>query len=214
MAKTTAPLLSFSARGQLAGTLVFASWKGRDYARSYTIPANPNSAEQQLTRNTFSFLQNVYKTMPPDVIAPWDAYAQGKVLTGRNAFTKFNNGPMREETDLDALILSPGALGGLPPTGIAITPGSGSLAVAVTPPASVPTGWSIVEAVAAAITDQSPQSGTDFTVVAGTDVSDPYSISLTGLDAVLYQVRAWLVWQRPDGKFAYSPDVADTDTPS
>lgn len=214
MAKLTAPILSFGARGQLAETLVFANWKGRPYARSYSIPSNPNSAEQQLTRNTFSWLQSVFKVMPPAVVAPWAAYAVGKPMTDRNAFTKFNNGPLREETDLASLVLSPGALGGLPPASMVATPGDDQITVTVTPPTGTPTGWSIVEAVAACIVDQDPQTETLYDVTAGTDATDPYSIVLSGLSEVLYEVQCWLVWQRPDGKLAYSPSIRDTATPT
>lgn len=214
MAKLTAPLLSFGARGKVADTLVFANWKGREYARSYSIPANPQSAGQTLTRNTFSFLQAVYKLMPPDAVAPWDAYAVGKVLTGRNAFTKFNNGPLREQTDLANLVLSPGALGGLPPASVVATPGDDQLSIAVTAPAGTPTGWTISEAVAAVILDQDPQTDADYQVFAGSDATDPYTIVITGLTAALYRVYGWLVWTRPDGKLAYSPSVATTGTPT
>jgi len=214
MAKLTAPILSFGARGQLANTLVFSNWKGRAYARSYSIPANPQTAEQTLTRNTFSFLQSVYKLLPPDVTAPWEAYATGKPLTARNAFLKFNNGVLRTETDLLLMTMSPGALGGLPPASIAAAAGVGQITVTVTPPTGTPTGWTILEAVAAAIVDQDPQSGTAYDVTAGTDATDPYSIVLTGLDTVLHDVFAWLVWTRPDGKLAYSPSLIDTATPT
>jgi len=50
MSKLSGPLFSLSASGQLAKTLVFAKWKGVDYARQYVIPANPNSAAQQTQR--------------------------------------------------------------------------------------------------------------------------------------------------------------------
>jgi len=214
MAKTSAPLLGFTASGQIGSTLVYGRWKGRGYARRYTIPANPQSVEQTVTRNAFSFLQSVYKVAPSLLTAPWAAYAEGKVLTDRNAWTKFNLPVLRGESDLDNMVLSPGALGGLPPASMAITPGSGQLTVDVTAPSPVPSGWTIAKAVVAAIRDQDPDTGTLFTITAGEDSTSTYQVVLTGLAAQLYQVRAWLVWNRPDGKLAYSPDIADTDTPS
>jgi len=83
MAKTTAPLLSFGASGQIAQTQVYSKWKGRAYVRRYTVPANPNTTEQQLTRSVFSFLQSVYKFATPDFTAAWEAYANGLVLNPR-----------------------------------------------------------------------------------------------------------------------------------
>jgi len=214
VAKTTAPLLGFTASGQIGKTQVYGRWKGRGYARRYTVPANPQTAEQTITRNAFSFIQAVFKTAPALVTAPWAAYATGKVLTDRNAFTKFNLPQIRGEADLDLLTLSPGALGGLPPASMVITPGSGQLSVAVNAPSVLPTGWTIAAAVVAAIRDQDPDTGVLTEITAGEDTTSTYTIVLTGLSANLYQVRAWLRWTRPDGKLAYSPDLKDSDTPS
>lgn len=50
MAKVTAPLFSFGARGKLADALVYFPWKGVDAVRSYVVPANPNTAAQGTQR--------------------------------------------------------------------------------------------------------------------------------------------------------------------
>jgi len=214
MPKVTAPLLSFGASGQVGKTLVASKWKGRAYMRQYVIPGNPNSSEQQLTRNAFTWLQAVYKIAPPLFTAPWEAYATGKVMTARNALTKFNLPGLREETDLTNFVFCPGALGGLPPASINVTPGSGQLTIDITAPTTVPDGWTINSAVAAVILDQDPQTEADYVITAGSDATSTYQVVLTGLSAALYQVGAWLVWNRPDGKLAYSPSVQDTGTPS
>jgi len=215
MAKPVAPLLSFGASGKLGDTLVYGSWKGRATARRYVIPANPNSSEQQLTRNTFGFLQAVWKTAPSLFTAPWAAYAQGKVLTDRNAFTKFNNGVLREEVSLDNFVASPGALGGLSPASVTPTPGDGSITLAITAPAVLPTGWTIAAAVGLAIPEQSPQSGTLYTVTAGEDTSSTYEVVLSGLtNDIEYQYRAYLRWNRPDLKLAYSVAIGGQSTPT
>lgn len=214
MAKTTAPLLSFSARGQIAKVQVYSSWKGRGYARVYTVPANPDTTAQRGVRNPFTWLQAAYKVAPALVTAPWDSYATGKVMTARNAFGKFNIQPLQDAIALTNLTLSPGSLGGLPPTAIVTTPGVGALTVDITAPAVIPSGWTISAAVAAVVQDQSPQSGALFTITAGQDATSAYQVILSGLNVALYQVRAWLVWNRPDGKLAYSPELRDTDTPT
>lgn len=214
MAKTTGPLLSFGGRGQIGSTVVFADWKGRSYARQYVIPSNPDTAEQQLTRNTFRWLQSVYKVAPALVTAPWELYAKGKVLTARNAWTAFNNGALREETDLALLTLSPGALGGLPPTALEVTPGDDSLTVAITAPSVGPQDWTIASAVAAIIRDQDPQSETLYDIVADEDESSAYEIVFAGLEEELYQVFAWLKWTRADGLTAYSPSIISSGTPT
>jgi len=211
VAKVTAPLLSFGASGQIAQTQVYAKWKGRPYVRRQVIPSNPQTAEQNLTRNTFTWLQAVFKLAPSLFTAPWDAYAQGKVMTGRNAFTKQNLPNLRSETDLTNFVGSPGALGGLPPASVVVTPGNDQLSMAITAPSSVPTGWTVTSAIAAVIPDQDPQTEILYNISADEDLTDPYTVLLTGLlNAQLYQVRAWLKWLRPDGLVAYSPSIDST----
>jgi len=212
MAKTTAPLLSFDARGQVAKTAVYASWKGRSYVRRHVIPSNPQSAEQTITRNAFSFLQAVYKNAPALETDPWELYARGAVMTARNAFTKFNLPVLRGESDLDNITFSPGAKGGPPPASVVATPGNDTMSVAITAPATLPQGWTIYSAIAACIPDQDPDSGVLFTVVAGEDLTSTYAVVLNGLTAGDYQYRGWLKWNRPDGTFAYSPDMGGVTT--
>lgn len=214
MAKTTAPLLSFDAAGTVAKTQVYSRWKGRRYARRYTVPANPQTAAQTLTRTAFSWLNNVYKLAPSEVTDAWTAYTKALVMTPRNGWIKRNLPTLRPATDLSVFTMSPGALGGLPPASVIATPGAGQLTVAIAAPATLPQNWTIASAVAAAIADQNPQSGVLYTITTGTDASAPYSIVLDDLDAVLYQVFGWLTWTRPDGSIAYSASVQTTGTPT
>lgn len=53
MAKVTGPLMSMTASGKLADTLVFFSWKGISTVRQFIIPANPQSADQGDIRLVF-----------------------------------------------------------------------------------------------------------------------------------------------------------------
>jgi hypothetical protein len=159
-------------------------------------------------------LQQVYKLAPALFVAPWLAYSRGKVLTDRNAFTKFNLPGLRDAADLTDFIGSPGALGGLPPASIVVTPGVDTLTVDVTPPDVLPTGWTIASAVAMAILDQEAGVDVAYEIVAGEDVSDPYSIVLATPAVGLHQVRAWLKWTRPDATTAYSPSIDSTGTPT
>jgi hypothetical protein len=213
MSRTVAPLLSFSASGQIAKTQVYSSWKGRPYVRRYTIPANPNSSDQQLTRNTFRWLTNLWKFMPGSATDAWKLFADSSRITDRNAWIKLNNGPLREETDLLNMTISPSARSGLIAAGITATPGAGQLTVALTAP-DLPQGWTISNSYAAAIADQDPQTETLYAVTAGTDATAPYSIVLTGLDTVLYLVGGWFQFTRPDGTFAYGRSLQVTATPS
>lgn len=212
MAKVTAPLLSFNASGQIGKSIVFAKWRGVDYARQLVQPANPDTVNQQETRNTFSWLNNVWRYFPAEVQEAWNAYAQGQPLTGRNGLIKLNLSNLRSETDLTNLIMSPSAKSGPVAASMVITPGDDQLSIALTP-GSLPDGWTIDEAVAAAIPQQDPQTGTDYSTVAGTDDTDPYEIVLTDLaDATEYVVGGWFKYVRPDGTFAYGPALMDTAT--
>lgn len=50
MAKVTGPLMSMTASGKIADSIVFAAWKGVAYVRQFVIPSNPQSAGQGDTR--------------------------------------------------------------------------------------------------------------------------------------------------------------------
>src|SRR5574337_163774 len=106
MAKVTAPLLGFGANGQIGDTQVYASWRGIQYARRYVVPNNPNTTEQQKTRNAFSYLSSVWKLLAADAIAPWTAFATGKQFLDKNAFFSANLSNLRGASDNTSLMMS------------------------------------------------------------------------------------------------------------
>jgi len=215
MAKTTAPLLSFGALGTIGKTAVFSKWKGRPYVRQYVIPGNPKTAGQTLTRNTFAFANSVWKIGGSLLRAPWDRFAVGQVLTGRNAFMGRAVSVMRTEVDVLLMVFSPGAKGGLAPVSQSIAAASTQLTSTVIVPAA-PTGWTLTSAIGVAIRDQDPQSGVLFTTVEVEDLTAaPYDLVFTGLTAsVLYVVSVWLKWTKPDGSIAYGASINDSGTPT
>lgn len=202
MAKTIAPLLSFDASGAIAKTQVYSTWKGRPYVRRYTVPANPNTSAQQLTRNTFKWLNSVWKFFPASAIEGWEAYADSNRFTAVNGFIKLNNGALRSEVDLTNMTISPAAKGGLVAEAVSPTPAAGQITVDLTAP-TLPTGWSVVSAYAAAIRDQDPQTGAFYEVEAGSDNTDPYQVVLSGLAAADWLVGGWFKYLKPDGTNAY-----------
>lgn len=207
MSRITAPLLSFGASGQIAKTQVYSTWKGRPYVRRYAIPANPQSAEQTITRSLFSWLNQVYKFYPGSAISGWQEYANSLRITDRNAFIKQNLSALRGDTALTDMIISPSAKSGLVAAGMTATGGANQIVVALTAP-TLPTGWSIVAGYAAAIKDQNPQTEAFYPVAAGSDATDPYSITLTGLEAATdYLVGGWFKYLRPDGTNAYGQSL-------
>lgn len=214
MSRTTAPLLSFGASGQIAKTQVYSTWKGRAYARRYVIPANPNTLDQQETRSTFAWLNNVWKYMPAEALDAWNAYGDASRFTARNGWIKANLSNLRSEADLTNLVMSPSAAGGLAAAGISTAAGSGQITVTLTAP-SLPTGWTITKAVAAAIRQQDPQTGALYVVSAAEDASAPYAPVITGLTASqVYVVGGWFIFEKADGSPAYGQSLSDTETPT
>ncbi len=212
MARTTAPLLSFGASGQIAKTQVYSTWRGIPYVRRHVIPSNPQTSEQTLTRSAFAWLQNVYKYAGPLWTAAWHAYATGQQFTDRNAFTKINLPDLRPATDLATLVASPGNLGGIPMATVVGSGAAAHLVVTATAPASVPTGWTLTSVILAAILDQDPQSDIDYATFEFEDTTDPYTHDFTPVAAGDYRIFAWGKWTRPDGRIAYSPSIGASRT--
>lgn len=212
MAKTTAPLLSFGARGTIAKTQVYANWRGIAYARRYAIPSNPQSAEQTKTRSTFSWLQAVFKLLAPNVQSAWVAAAKGRPLTDRNLFAKDNLAHLRGTTlapvtVITALESSPGANGGFSPASMTPTDsGTHHITVTMVRP-DVPDGWAVVMGHAIAIKQQNAKTGTDYASVYGNDDSDPEVIVLDMVIAGTYVASGFYEFTKPDGTTAYGPSM-------
>lgn len=207
MAKPTGPLLSLGASGTIAKTLTFSKWKGRPYIRQRVIPANPQSSEQTKTRNTFAWSSDLWKNLPTLGIAPWDRFAQGQVLSGRNAFIGKQTAALRAVTIIDAMIGSPGAKGGIAPESMIVTPAALQLTYDVTVP-TAPTGWTLTSAVGMLLPQQDPQTDVFTTVLVLEDLVAPYSLVFTGLDAATtYLASVWLKWAKPDASVAYGASI-------
>lgn len=214
MAKVTAPLLSFGGSGAIGKTLVASSWKGIKYMRQHVVPANPRTTAQMFVRRTFALLREVYKIAPPLLTAPWEAFAQGRPLTGMNKFVGENVRVLNGEADLTNIIISPGAKGGLPPVTFSAVDGAaaGEIETAFAVPAP-PSGWTLQAAVAVAIPDQAPDGIFAGNILTAEDVADPYAPLITGAEVgETYQVGGYLRWAKPDGTIAYSVSLVDTVT--
>ena len=213
MAKLTGPLLSFGADGQIGKAMVTAKWRGISYARQYTIPANPRTTKQVANRTRFAFFREVWKLAPAAVRAPFTAFATGRKFLDFNAFVGENNRITQGETDLNLMLMSPGARGGLPPQGVLAAAGSGSgeVDVTITPPDQLPDGWTVNSCGAAAVVQQTPEGIFTGNFVADTDDSDPYTITLTGFGSAQSVVAfGWVIYDKPNGDLAYSVSVSDT----
>ena len=212
MAKPTGPLLSLTASGTIADTLTYSRWKGRPYIRTRVIPANPQTTEQSKTRNTFSWASDQWKNAPSLGRAPWDRFAQGQVLSGRNAFIGRQTNILRAVTVVDTWVGSPGAKGGIAAVSLALTPAALQMTVDVTVP-TAPTDWTLTSAIGALLEQQDPQSASGINMAALEDVATPFSLVFTGLEAAtVYVASVWLKWLKPDGSIAYGASINAQDT--
>ena len=214
MAKPTAPLLSFGASGTLAKTMVYSRWKGRAYVRRHVIPANPQTVEQMKTRNAFSNANQLWKNGGPLLRAPWERFATGQVLTGRNKFQGNFVSEVRGEVDLLLWNASPGAKGGVPPVSVVPTsPGALDILLTTVAPAA-PTDWTLTSTIGVAVIDQDPQTGTAWGSGEDEDVGPGGLPLIPSLTAVPYVCGAWLKWAKPDGSVAYSVAAMTIFTPT
>jgi hypothetical protein len=100
MAKWKSPFLS-DIRNKLGDSVVFSSWKGRQYMRSYVEPANPNTSAQQAFRESMSEAVNRWQAHYEGTPAEdaWNEYATPEQLTGFNLFTRYFQGSDVEITN-------------------------------------------------------------------------------------------------------------------
>lgn len=212
MAKVNAPLLSFGARGQIGKAVVFAKWRGVDYARQRVIPANPQTIAQEETRGVFRVQSQLWTLAPEAWKAVWNLFAQGRPFTGRNRFIGDNVRMMRGEEDRDKFVFSPGARGGIPPEAASISGGVQQAVATLTNP-DAPPGWSLVAAIGVAVMDGDPAVSYTGPVGFERETVDPSSVTVTGLtDAGDYAVGVFLEWEKPNGDTAYSVALTDTVT--
>jgi len=90
MVKVSAPALSLEASGKLGGALVFASWKGRAYARSLVKPSNPKTDNQVGMRAATKFLAQMWATFGSGDQASWNDLAANANISPFNAYCSFN----------------------------------------------------------------------------------------------------------------------------
>lgn len=89
---TTAGIISMGLLGSVrkkVGPVVSATWKGINYLRSYVIPANPNTPNQQIQRSRMRSIVDIARQLLPSVLQPyWDPFAVK--MSGYNYFVSQN----------------------------------------------------------------------------------------------------------------------------
>ena len=99
MVKVLNPLNSTEARGRLGG-IVYNTWRGINYAKTQTAPAQPRSARQLIIRAYTTALVRLWATLTANERKSWTDYANGhtetdgmgltKRMTGLNWFVRCN----------------------------------------------------------------------------------------------------------------------------
>lgn len=143
MVRIKGPLTSADARGSFGPTAIFSSWKGRSYAKSKTIPTNPNTPLQISVRAMLGFLAGQWNDLTAPNKATWDELAAQTNIPPYNAFIAHNltrweqfHAPSTTypatETGTQATAFIESATGGA---------GHVDLAIACDPPAD---GWGLI----------------------------------------------------------------------
>lgn len=181
MPKLTGPLFSLSASGSLAKTLVFAKWKGVQYARQHVVPQNPDTVDQRAVRQVFKNMSAVYALLGADATQSWKNAALGLPLTERNVFVRDGLLLLLNAMAWDSFpVLKPFQGLGLLATAPVVA-GNDLLEVTPTFP-TIPSGWTVTGAISVAVFDQDPTSAQDWDPAA---VATKYSATGTG---VMYQI--------------------------
>lgn len=167
MARITLSPLIVDIRSKVAD-MVFSKWRGQNYVRSRVVPANPNTVDQQLYRNTVKWLVEVWQKMPTILKNSWRYYASGMGISGWNAFMSANikKGTLSQELVLSyandsTLVLTAWAAGGtgshsiltdFTPTPVATGKRLYAFAVAATPQYTSPAWVSVAAGVSSPVT--------------------------------------------------------------
>lgn len=126
MAKVTSGILGI-VKGKCSG-VVFATWKGKNYARALVIPANPQSDLQMAQRGLMGAIVYFCKQILTTIIQPyWDPMST--TLSGWNLIVKKNLDSMSNDTDWANLKISDGSLEGATITSAVYNPATGGLSI-------------------------------------------------------------------------------------
>ena len=90
MAKWKSPIFS-DIRNKLGENVVFSMWKGRQYMRSYTKPANPQTTGQTANRLHMAYLVSYWQSTistHADIVTLWNAAGLSDLISGFNRFVK------------------------------------------------------------------------------------------------------------------------------
>ena len=90
MATLTGPLHSFTARGQLAKTIIYETLNGRTYAKGYKVPRNDRTPSEVGIRSMVYFLTKLWKSLSTIEQASWLPMALEQNYKPFNAYFTVN----------------------------------------------------------------------------------------------------------------------------
>lgn len=142
MVRVQAPALSLEASGSLAGSLVFAKWKGRPYVRTLVTPANPKSGGQVGMRAMLKWLSQQWASITSGDQATWKTRADQSVISNFNAYVAYNQ--LRWRDFLAPSQVDPAATTDVTPTLGIQTATAGVRSITVTMPVTTAAdGWGV-----------------------------------------------------------------------
>ena len=97
MARVTGPLMSFDASGTVAGAIVFAKWRGRNYVRRHAVPSNPRTPGQIATRAIIAFLGKLWDSLGDEPKASWEEGAESLKISPFNQYIGINARNWRDQ---------------------------------------------------------------------------------------------------------------------
>jgi len=119
MARVTGPLMSFDASGTIAGAVVFAKWRGRNYVRRHAVPSNPRTVGQIAARSIIAFLGKRWDSLGDEAKATWEDGAESLKISPFNEYIRINARNWRDQMAPSQDTPAERILVGDPPTEIA-----------------------------------------------------------------------------------------------
>ncbi|PKL16225.1 MAG: hypothetical protein CVV49_17340 [Spirochaetae bacterium HGW-Spirochaetae-5] len=101
MAKVKPASFINSIHGRI-GNIIFYNVNGSQYARSYTIPANPRTEEQQNNRMRFADAVKLWQQLSDEEKSVFNTRAEGTPLSGYNLFISVTLKGITQETETSA----------------------------------------------------------------------------------------------------------------
>jgi hypothetical protein len=136
-------MFSLDASGKFGGSVVFAKWKGRNYARQLVVPMNPKSAKQSGVRGMMQFLAQAWAALGAGTKDDYDDLATAKAISAYNAYIGENLARWQLSKAPSQAYPPPEASGACVITSAPLTGHAGYVSAVVTPAANADI-WGVI----------------------------------------------------------------------